>query len=97
MRVVVGIWLLLLVGALTFVGRYGSWTPYMDQWGEIVPLFTGERTVTLAWLWAQHNEYRLPLAKLVEATLVRATGGDFRAGMARHAPGGRDRAARRAC
>jgi hypothetical protein len=81
MRVVVGIWLLLLVGALTFVGRYGSWTPYMDQWGEIVPLFTGERTVTLAWLWAQHNEHRLPLAKLVEATLVRAAGGDFRAGM----------------
>lgn len=81
MRVVVGIWLLLLVGALGFIGRYGSWTPYMDQWGEIVPLFTGERTVTPAWLWAQHNEHRVPLAKLVEATLVRAAGGDFRAGM----------------
>src|SRR5262245_54069128 len=71
MRAVAAIWLLLLVGALAFVGRYGSRTPYMDQWGEIVPLFTGERTVTLEWLWAQHNEHRLPLAKLVEATLVR--------------------------
>ena len=81
MRVVVGIWLLLLVGALGFVGRYGSRTPYMDQWGEIVPLLISERTLTPQWLWAQHNEHRLPLAKLVEATLVRAAAGDFRAGM----------------
>jgi len=82
MRILVlGIWLLLLVGAVAFVGRYGSRTPYMDQWGEVVPLLTGARTVTVEWLWSQHNEHRLPLAKLLEATLVRAAGGDFRAGM----------------
>lgn len=81
MRVVVGVWLLLLVGAVALVSLYGPPTPYMDQWGEMVPLLTGERTLTLGWLWAPHNEHRLPLAKLIEAALVRATGGDFRAGM----------------
>jgi hypothetical protein len=33
---------------------------------------------TAAWLWAQHNEHRLPLAKLVIALCAR--GGDFRVG-----------------
>jgi hypothetical protein len=80
-RVVVGIWLVLLAGAGVFVGSYGPPTPYMDQWGEVVPVLSGEQPVTLEWLWAQHNEHRLPLAKLIETTLVSAAGGDFRAGM----------------
>src|SRR5580765_5562165 len=78
-RVVVGIWLVLLAGAGVFVGWYGPPTPYMDQWGEVVPVLSGEQPVTLQWLWAQHNEHRLPLAKLIETTLVTAAGGDFRA------------------
>jgi len=74
-------WITLLAGALAYVVRFGPRTPYMDQWGVVVLVLTGEQPVTPAWLWEQHNEHRLPIAKLVETALVSSAGGDFRAGM----------------
>jgi hypothetical protein len=75
------VWITLLAGALAYVVRFGPRTPYMDQWGVVVLVLTGEQPVTPAWLWGQHNEHRLPIAKLVETAVVSGAGGDFRAGM----------------
>jgi hypothetical protein len=80
-RVLIAVWIILFAGALAYVVRFGPRTPYMDQWGVVVLVLIGEQPVTPAWLWEQHNEHRLPIAKLVETALVRGAGGDFRAGM----------------
>jgi hypothetical protein len=75
-----GIWLLLLVGALTFVLTYGSYVPFMDEW-EMVPVLTGEQRVTLDWLWTQDSESRVPLPRVLLLALYRLSGGDFHIGL----------------
>jgi hypothetical protein len=71
-------WGALTVAALAFVLGLGSNVPSADEW-EFVPVLTGHEP-SLPWLWAQHNEHRLPLPRLVYLTLFRLTN-DFRAGM----------------
>jgi hypothetical protein len=78
-RIVWGVWAVLVLAALSFVRRYGSDVPFFDEW-DIVPFLTGEK-VTAAWLWAQHNEHRIPIPKLVLLALYGLSGDDFRAGM----------------
>jgi hypothetical protein len=75
-----GVWALLLLGAVAFVGIYGSDLPWSDEF-DLVPVLTGDRPVTLSWLWSQHNEHRVPLPRLIQLGLHRITGNDFRAGM----------------
>ena len=75
-----GVWSLLLVIALGFVGRYGSPIPFWDDWG-FVPYLTGEAPVTASWLWSQVNEHRIPVSKLILLASYKLSGGDFRAGM----------------
>ncbi|MBX6315691.1 MAG: hypothetical protein IRY99_22665, partial [Isosphaeraceae bacterium] len=75
-----GTWAVLLLAALALIARYGRNVPYWDDWG-VLPVMAGARPVTLAWLWAQHNDHRIPLAKLVFVALYRLSGGDLRAGM----------------
>jgi hypothetical protein len=70
----------MLVSTLIYIGRYGSSEPYMDDW-DIVSALTGHQPVTLAWLWSQHNEHRLPAPRLLLLGLLWPTKGDFRAGM----------------
>ena len=77
---VLSLWLLTLLVALVFVWNYGGNVPFMDEW-EIVPALVGEQEITVAWLWSQHNEHRLPLPRLVLLALYKLTGCDFRAGM----------------
>ena len=60
---VLGVWLALLVAALTFVDRYGSNVPSWDGW-DMVPTLTGHQPITAEWLWSQHNEHRVPLPGL---------------------------------
>jgi hypothetical protein len=67
----------MLVAGLAFVGRYGSNVPSWDEW-DMVPTLTGAQPVTLAWLWSQHSEHRLPLPRLVILTLNWIFGCDFR-------------------
>src|SRR5262249_20848343 len=47
---------------------------------DMVPVRTGRQPLTLDWLWAQHNEHRIPLPKLLYVALARGCG-DLRAGM----------------
>ena len=54
--------------------------PYMDDW-EIIPIITGHIPVTLKWAWAQHNEHRILIPKLILAFLFRWVASDFRTGL----------------
>jgi hypothetical protein len=70
-----------LAVALVYVATFAKNLPIMDEWDMIVPFLTGERGLTFEHLWAQHNEHRIVLTKLVELSLIRLGGGDFRVGM----------------
>lgn len=74
------VWALLTAAALGFVGWYGSALPFWDDW-DLVPLLTENQPVTASWLWAQHNDHRMPLPKVVLLALGRLSGCDSRAGM----------------
>ncbi len=74
-------WAFLLAAAATFVARHGRDLPYLDDW-DLVPVLAGEQPADGAWLWSQLNEHRVPLPRLLLLGLYRATGNDFRAGMA---------------
>lgn len=74
------VWAGMTAAALAYVGLYGSAEPYMDDW-DIVPVLTGHEQLSPAWLWAQHNEHRLPLPRLLLLGLLRVSDYDFRAGM----------------
>lgn len=79
--VVVGlVWLGMFASDLWLIHAYGRNVPYLDDW-ELVPQLTGQNPVDLTWLFAQHNEHRIPLPRLLLLGLYRATGLDFRAGM----------------
>jgi hypothetical protein len=75
-----GIWMLMFVAALAFVGKYGSNVPSWDGW-DMVPTLTGHQPVTVDWLWSQHNEHRVPLPRLILLGLHRITGINFRTPM----------------
>ena len=65
---------------LIFVYHYGHNVPFYDDW-MIVSALTGHQPITLQWLWAQHNDHRMPATNLLLVGLFRISGGDFRAGM----------------
>ena len=75
-----GAWGLLTLAAMAFVARYGSEVPVWDDY-VIVPVLAGDRPVTLDWLWAQANEHRIALPKLILLCADRLAGNDIRAGM----------------
>ena len=51
-----------------------------DEW-ELVPALAREQPISPAWLWAQHNEHRIPLPKLVLLGLFAVSDNDIRSGM----------------
>lgn len=71
------LWAALTVLAVAFVFVVGSNCPNADEW-EFVPALTGNEPLG-PWLWAQHNEHRLPLPRLAYWVLFQLTH-DFRAG-----------------
>jgi len=72
------VWVVFTLSALAFVYNFGSNAPYADEW-EFVPALVAEEA-GLPWLWAQHNEHRLPLSRAIYLVLFRLSG-DFRTGM----------------
>ncbi len=72
------VWVAMTVAGLGFVLHFGHNLPRVDEW-EFVPVLTGHEPAG-PWLWAQHNEHRLPLPRAIYLGLFRLTG-DFRAGM----------------
>lgn len=64
--------------ALFVVFRCGYRYPFSDDWDLVVPILDGERRLTLSWLWAQHNEHRPFLSRLIVIVCDTLSGGDFR-------------------
>ena len=54
----------MISAAVVLVVRYGADVPLWDDF-VLVPVLTGETPLTADWLWAQHNEHRIALSKLV--------------------------------
>lgn len=74
-----GTWALTLASLLTFIVIDGRNIPFAEDW-LMVAAMTGHEPDLASWLWSQNSEHRLPLPRLVNLTLLRATG-DFRATM----------------
>src|SRR5262249_49186788 len=73
------VWALVVLAATTFVIRYGRNFPKDDDFA-LTEMLAGKQPLTLSWLWAQHNEHRIAVPKLLHVALLRLTNGDFRAG-----------------
>ncbi len=72
-----GVWAAMFGGALVFVASFGNTLP----WGDDYLLLGGDNWSSVGWLWAQHCEHRVPLAKLLWVAVLVVTGFDFRAGI----------------
>jgi hypothetical protein len=73
--------LVLLAGAATatitllLIGKSYSPTPFSDQWTLIDDLAAGVHWWSFSWLWHQHNEHRIPLARLSVVADLKLFGG----------------------
>jgi len=77
------IWTLTVAVALVLAYR-GRRFPNVDEW-SLISTVTGEKPVTLAWLWAPHVGHRIVLPKLIFLALYNSSAGyDFRAGVLVH-------------
>jgi len=75
---VAGTWLALTAAAFAYVFAFATPLFFADEWDLVGGLTYSEPY--LSWLWAQHNEHRLPLPKLVYNVLLNISGFDARAG-----------------
>jgi hypothetical protein len=76
-RFVVAVWATATALALVATALHGRWLPWSDDF-DMVPFVTGDKPITLGWLWEQHNEHRIPLVKLFFVGLGRLSGCDYR-------------------
>jgi len=75
-----GVWLLMLLACGASLVLYTRDLPLTEDW-LLVSMLTGNEPSVLQSLWAQNNEHRIPLPKLILLGLLEVTGGDFRVGM----------------
>jgi hypothetical protein len=73
------IWAATLASILASIARDGRNIPFEEDWLMVAPM-TGHEPDIPRWLWSQNSEHRLPLPRLVNLTLLRATR-DFRSTM----------------
>ncbi len=75
-----GVWLIMMLIALTCLVAYGRNIPLAEDWVLVAPL-TGNEPDLWGWLWSQNNEHRIPLPRLILLGLLTLTKGNFRVGM----------------
>lgn len=73
------VWAAALASILVSIARDGRNIPFEEDWLMVAPM-TGHEPDVSRWLWSQNSEHRLPLPRLVNLALLRATG-DFRSTM----------------
>ena len=73
------VWAVAVASILVSIARNGRNIPFEEDWLMVAPM-TGHEPDVPRWLWSQNSEHRLPLPRLVNLALLRATG-DFRATM----------------
>ena len=77
---VLGVWAGMVAAMLGWITAYGRNVPWDEDW-VMVPALVGKEPHLLKWLWAQTEEHRTPIQKVVYLVLLKASGGDFRIGM----------------
>ena len=73
-------WGAMTVAAILFIRHYSRNIPYMDDF-SLVPIVTGNKPVSLQWLWSLHNEHRPVISRLIIVGLYRFIACDFRLGL----------------
>ncbi|HET6778307.1 MAG TPA: hypothetical protein VFH26_05425 [Gemmatimonadales bacterium] len=73
------VWAVALASILIAIARDGRNIPFEEDWLMVGPMLGQEPDVP-RWLWSQNSEHRLPLPRLVNLVLLRASG-DFRSTM----------------
>ena len=74
------VWAAMTFGMVFYVRHYTRNVPYGDDMA-LVAMMTGNQPVTIDWLWAQHNEHRPVISRLILAGLTRFVQNDFRTGL----------------
>lgn len=74
------VWLAQAYLLYDFIQIVGVNLPYYDEW-EMIPVLTGNQAISFEWLWAQHNEHRIVLPRLIYLLVQWVGRYDFRAGM----------------
>lgn len=75
------VWVALLAVALWYVARFGADAPRWDDYA-VTPQLCGRAPITASWLWSQHSEHRIPIARLVLLGVFKLDGADPRPVMA---------------
>jgi hypothetical protein len=73
-------WGIMLIVAFIYVARFGPDVPLWDDYA-VIPQLSGVQPVTPQWLWSQHSEHRIPLARLILLGTFQMTGANPRAVM----------------
>ncbi len=73
------VWLVMVLGLLIGMARWSSPVPLAEDWLLVSPL-AGHEPDLAEWAWAQNNEHRSPISRLVLLALLKAANGDFRVG-----------------
>lgn len=76
---VAAVWVAMTVSAVVYLARYAPSCPFQDDLETVASLVHRGQS-TWEWLWALHNDHRLPVPLLIYAGLMRVTG-DCRSGM----------------
>lgn len=74
------VWGAMTAATILFIQQYARNIPYMDDF-MLVSVMSGHEPVSLRWTWAQHNEHRPVISRLILAGLHRFIDKDFRVGM----------------
>ena len=77
--IVWAVWGAMTAAMVLFVRHYTRNMPFADDFA-MVPMMIGQERVTLGWVWAQHNEHRPVISRLILAGLSRLSANDFLAG-----------------
>jgi hypothetical protein len=73
------VWAAALASILVAIARDGRNIPFEEDWLMVAPML-GQEPDLPRWLWSQNSEHRLPIPRLVNLVLLRASG-DFRSTM----------------
>lgn len=76
---VLGVWVVMLVGALGFLARFAVNIPYAED-GMLIPYVTDSEPLDMKFLWSSYSSHIIPLPKYILCLLIRTTH-DFRASM----------------
>jgi hypothetical protein len=77
--IVWGVWGAMTVALVLFIQHYTRNLPFMDDF-EMVPMMTGQEPVSFGSVWAQHNEHRPVISRLILTGLSRFVANGFYVG-----------------